>query len=354
MFRKAAAAAAALSACATLAHAQSSVMLYGIVDSTIRYSTHENPQGNDRFTVGDGAVTGSRFGLRGSEDLGGSMKAVFWLENGFNPASGTANQSGRLFGRISYVGLESEYGNLYLGRQYTIAHVAIAKWDVFQLANNALLSFEGGNITALRNDSMVKYTKSFGGLTISGQYTFGGVAGDVNANSVRGASVIYEGASFGAGAFVQSSDDVSAAYYGAVPAALASRQLVWGLGGTYLVGPVKLYAHYENSQLDIARYRNQTFSLGAAYTITPTWQLLGQTYLDKLKHPGANGDGTRFTAGLVLDYFLSKSTDVYTELDYTKLSGGWINLANNTALGTASLYGNASRLGVMLGMRHRF
>lgn len=354
MFRKAAVAAAALCGCASLAHAQSSVTLYGIVDSTMRYSTNEDPQGHSRVTVGDGAITGSRFGFRGVEDLGGSMKAIVWLENGFNPATGVANQSGRLFGRISLVGLEGNFGGIYLGRQYTIAHVAIAKWDVFQLANNALLSFEGGNITALRNDNMVKYTKSFGGLTISGQYAFGGVAGDINANSSRGASVIYEDNRFSAGAFVQSSDDVSSAYYGAVPASLASRQLVWGLGGTYLAGPVKLYAHYENSQLDLAHYRNQTFSLGAAYTITPSWQLLGSTYYDKLKHPGANGDGTRFTAGLMLDYLLSKTSDIYTEVDYTKLTGGWVKLANNTALGSASLYGNANRLGVMVGLRHRF
>jgi len=353
MLRKAIAAGAVLG-CATLAHAQSSVTLYGIVDTTIRYSTNENPQGNSKVSAGDGAVTGSRFGLRGVEDLGGGMRALFVLENGFTPTTGTANQSGRLFGRMSYVGLEGAFGGVYLGRQYTIAHVAIAKWDVFQLANNALLSFEGGNITGLRNDNMVKYTKSFGGLTVSGQYTFGGVAGDINASSVRGASAIYDGKNFEVGAFIQSSEDVSSAYFGAVPASLASRQLVWGLGGTYEVGPFKLYGHYENSQLDVANYRNQTFSLGGTYWLTPEWQFLASTWLDKLKHPGPNGDGTRFTTGLVLDYFLSKRTDVYTEVDYTKLSGGWVQLANNTALGSASLYGNNNRLGVMVGLRHRF
>jgi predicted porin len=353
MFRKVVAAGALLG-WAAAAQAQSSVTLYGIVDSTIRYSTHEDAQGDHKFSAGDGAITGSRFGFRGIEDLGGGMRSVFVLENGFTPTTGTANQSGRLFGRMSYVGLEGAFGGIYLGRQYTIAHVAIAKWDVFQLANNALLSFEGGNITALRNDNMVKYSKSFGGLTVSGQYTFGGVAGDVNANSVRGASAIYDGSNYEVGAFIQSSDDVSSAYYGAVPASLASRQMVWGLGGTYQVGPVKLFGHYENSQLDVANYHNQTFSLGAAYTVTPAFQLLGSTYLDKLKHPGPNGDGTRFTAGFVADYFLSKTSDVYTEIDYTKLSGGWVQLANNTALGSASLYGNSSRLGISVGLRHRF
>jgi predicted porin len=345
---------AALCGCAVSAHAQSSVVLYGIVDATVRYNTHDNAQGNSAILEGDGAVTGSRFGFRVTEDLGNNMRAIAMLENGFSPQTGAANQGGLLFGRFSYVGLEGPLGNVYLGRQYTIAHVAVAKWDAFQLANNAVLSFEGGNVTALRNNNMVKYSKSFGGLNISGQYTFGGVAGDVNEDSVRGISAIYDGQNFEAGAFFQSSEDVSTAYYGAVPASLASKQTVWGLGGTYLVGPVRFYAHYENNQLNVANYHNQTYSLGWNYTITPTWALLGSTYLDKLKHPGPDGDGTRFTGGLVLDYFLSKSSDIYTEVDYTKLSGGWVQLANNTALGSADFFGNASRFSVALGLRHRF
>jgi predicted porin len=343
-----------LSGCVMTAHAQSSVTLYGIVDSTLRYATNSNANGDHQFSEGDGAVTGSRFGLRAVEDLGGHMRAVAMLENGFSPQNGTANQSGRLFGRFSYVGLESDYGKIYLGRQYTIAHVAIASWDAFQLANNAILSFEGGNITALRNDNMAKYVASYAGFTVSAQYAFGGVAGAFGENSAKGVSVMYDHANWQAGAFYQVSSDVSSVYYGAVSAANASKQSVWGLGGTYLFSTVKLYGHYENSSLDVANYKNQTFSLGANWQINPQWALIGSTYLDKLKHPGPNGDGTRFTGGVVLDYFLSKTTDVYSEVDYTKLSGGWVQLANNSALGSAQFFGNNNRLGIDLGLRHRF
>jgi predicted porin len=347
-------AAAILAGCGVVAHAQTSVVLYGIVDATVRYSTHQDAKGDSAFSVGDGAVTGSRFGLRVTEDIGGGYKALAVLENGFTPQNGQFNQGGRLWGRNSYVGLATPYGEIDLGRQYTIAHVAIAKWDVFQLANNSIISFEGSNITGLRNDSMVKYTKQFAGLTISGQYTFGGVAGDINASSVRGVSAIYDGNNFEAGAYYQMSEDQSAVYFGAVSAALASKQTVWGLGGTYTAGPVKLYGHYENNQLNVAAYRNQTFSVGANYTITPAWSILGETYYDRLRHPGPNGNGSRSTTGVVLDYSFSKTSDIYTELDYTKLTGGWVQLANNTALSASSFFGNTNRLGIDIGIRHRF
>src|ERR1700709_2231689 len=77
--------------------AQSSVTLYGIVDATLSYTT--NQAGSHNVQLLDGGPALSRWGLRGSEDLGGGLKAIFTLENGFNPANGTLSQHTRLFGR---------------------------------------------------------------------------------------------------------------------------------------------------------------------------------------------------------------------------------------------------------------
>ena len=87
---------------ATAAHAQSSVTLYGLIDAGITYSN--NQAGHSAWQATSGTVNGSRWGLRGSEDLGGGLKAIFTLENGFSIMNGTSKQSSRMFGRQAFVG----------------------------------------------------------------------------------------------------------------------------------------------------------------------------------------------------------------------------------------------------------
>lgn len=107
---------AALGAFAGVAHAQSSVTLYGIIDEGFNVNT--NVKGQHLYNLSAGVLQGSRWGLRGTEDLGGGLKAIFVLENGFDENTGKMNQGGLLFGRQAYVGLSSNYGTVTLGRQY--------------------------------------------------------------------------------------------------------------------------------------------------------------------------------------------------------------------------------------------
>ena len=88
---------AILSTISGVSHAQSSVTLYGLIDAGLTYTNNQN--GSHNFKMTSGAVNGSRWGLRGSEDLGGGLKAIFTLENGFSIANGTLGQQGREFGR---------------------------------------------------------------------------------------------------------------------------------------------------------------------------------------------------------------------------------------------------------------
>ncbi len=102
---------------ATAAHAQSSVTLYGLIDAGLTYTNNQG--GSHNFKETSGQVNGSRWGLRGAEDLGGGLKAIFTLENGFSIANGTLGQGGREFGRQAFVGLSSaQFGAVTLGRQY--------------------------------------------------------------------------------------------------------------------------------------------------------------------------------------------------------------------------------------------
>ena len=100
---------AALSALAGIAQAQSSVTLYGVADAYLASVKTENKVGAvttslTQTKIDSGGHNGSRWGLRGSEDLGGGLKAIFQLESGFNIDTGASAQNGVLFSRQAFVG----------------------------------------------------------------------------------------------------------------------------------------------------------------------------------------------------------------------------------------------------------
>ncbi len=103
-----------LSLAAAPALAQSSVTLYGRIDTSIEYA---NFGPNHVVRMGSGDIFATQFGLKGSEDLGGGYRAIFKLENGFNSANGTLGNNGALFGREAWVGLSGPFGAMQAGRQ---------------------------------------------------------------------------------------------------------------------------------------------------------------------------------------------------------------------------------------------
>ncbi|MDF6681443.1 porin, partial [Escherichia coli] len=113
---------ASLGLFATTAFAQSSVTLYGVADAGIEYLSNvpsASPGGSNQVRMTSGNMSTSRWGLRGVEDLGGGLKAIFELESGISFDTGAQNNSTRLFDRSAFVGLGSKYGQLTLGRQTT-------------------------------------------------------------------------------------------------------------------------------------------------------------------------------------------------------------------------------------------
>ena len=98
--------------------------LYGLIDAGATYANHvSTPTGHGSlFRYADGVAQGSRWGIRGTEDLGSGLKAIFDLENGFSSADGPLGQGGALFGRQAWIGLDkSGTGSLTLGRQYSFS-----------------------------------------------------------------------------------------------------------------------------------------------------------------------------------------------------------------------------------------
>ncbi|MFJ5381546.1 porin, partial [Cupriavidus sp. CER94] len=222
------------SLCAGSAFAQSSVTLYGIVDQSVRFQTNADAGNHSQTQVTNGAITNSRWGLKGSEALGNNLKAIFQLENGFDPDTGRANQGGRLFGRQAYVGLSGDFGAVKLGRQYTEGFNLFGDFDPLTIGNydnNAWPFF----LTQFRSDNVVSYSGSFSGLNVGASYGFGEQAGSMTKGQYWGTRASYDIGPFGIGAVYQEIRDTTAA---------KNRQQMWGVAGKYGVGPAKLFLGY--------------------------------------------------------------------------------------------------------------
>lgn len=173
-----------MSSFASTARAQSSVTLYGIMDAGIQYVSHASTKGG-QFSETSGSESGSRFGFKGIEDLGGGLKAIFNLEGGISVANGTSQQSGRLFGRISYVGIQSDkYGAVTLGRQKVPIYDYSPAFDPMYYFTYSLTAEDaqfGG-----RADNSIKYAATFGPFSIDALFSTGYDSTITNGGQVPG------------------------------------------------------------------------------------------------------------------------------------------------------------------------
>lgn len=172
-----------------VAFAQSTVVLYGVADAGLVYE-RGGSAGNVE-TVSSGVASGNRLGLKGKEDLGDGMAAIFQLENGYNIDTGSAGQGGLLFGRQAFVGLSGAAGVVSLGRQYSPYYKALRDVaDPFGigLAGNALNIMVGNT----RVDNMVEYqSPRYLGWSADLAYGAGEVPGSTAYNRSPGADLAY-------------------------------------------------------------------------------------------------------------------------------------------------------------------
>jgi len=352
---------AALSTFAIGAQAQSTVTLYGIADVGIAYTSNSNAAGKSTWAMASGNESGSRWGLTGAEDLGGGLKAIFKLENGFNLNNGTLGQGGREFGRQAYVGLSSSsLGTVTLGRQYNAIQDYLAPLDIASvLTQYATHPFDNDNLNnTFRTDNSVKYvTPNLSGLQAQGLYGFSNQPGFANDRTYS------VGATYGMGplnvaasyAYVQNPNVAGGAVNGTIA---ATRVNQWGLGGTYAFGPATvglLYTGtlYSGSTQAVSNTAGGTIHFNNyegsfRFQLTPALVLAaGETYTG-VRQAGVSGHFWQTNLGA--DYNLSKRTDVYLTGVYQRATKN-MKAAIDASAGTAS--GQSQTL-VVAGIRHKF
>ncbi len=183
--------ASALGLAAMGAQAQSSVTLYGVVDTGIGYQSSSTGLGKtyggaSLVKMVQGVWAGTRFGFKGSEDLGGGNRAIFQLEEGFNSANGAESTTGLMFSRAAWVGLANQnFGTLTAGRQYAPYYTLLSPYSPTTWLTGAYGAHPGdldSMDTIYRiNNALVYTSPNLAGFTVSGMYALGGVAGSTGA-----------------------------------------------------------------------------------------------------------------------------------------------------------------------------
>ena len=382
----------ALLGTAGAAHAQNSVTLYGVIDTGFTYV--HNANGNEKLVgTSSGNLSGDRWGLKGQEDLGGGLKAIFQLENGFDVNTGKLGQSGREFGRQAFVGLTADkYGTVTLGRQYD------PLVDMVQgiTGDNYWASIVGtpGDVDNYDNSSRVnngvKYVSpNYAGLQFEGMYGFSNLAGTTGQGQTWSGAVAYNNGPLALAAGYYYTSNPSAGRTAAAGSTWNSPSSdsifdspinngyssahsigIARAAAQYAIGPVTVGGSYSN-----AKYRpdgfsaftsTETYNVGSVfvnYQVTPAF-LVGTGYT----YEKASGDtGAHYNqVGIGADYTLSKRTDFYALGAYQKASGTQATYVTNggtttrvtqsaqASIGSFGFAGTNSQEMVIVGIRHKF
>lgn len=397
--RKSSIALCAFCTVAGAAQAQTSVTLYGVIDTGVEYinrvataptvlppgstgpSQGVAPAGSRFGMINQSGLSASRWGIRGVEDLGGGLAASFVLESQFTSDTGAFTGNSGIFNRQAFIALGNQYGKLAFGKVFSSMTDAVVNFMPTRFSP----TYEPGiwmvGLDYKPNNSL-KYSGQFGNVYASAHYSFGAglpvmslspggasaqltnggngeLPGNPRDDTAWGGSLMYLGQAFGA----------SVAYDQWNPSAVAgvtAKVRKAYVGGSYTNGPLKLMAGYRWGDQTYANgnvaLRDDFWFAGVSYRVTPALDAQLGYYYSNIKKMNLNGPtGAAINpanpqqVSLVFDYALSKRTDIY-------LSTAWAHNGSLDNDGAFTLYlfnyaqppGGTNMVGVATGIRHVF
>ncbi len=338
------------------------VTVYGVLDTGIMTQSKNAASATTRTNDGSktamlsGGIHPSIWGLTGTEDLGGGLKANFNLQSHITVPTGDSNVASQgIFTRSANVGLAGSFGSLTLGRVYDPAFLSFGLTDpagfresfsgssAIQAATNASRVGLGGSTylfdsAGVFNSNAVVYSYAANGLGFNAMYSFGGVAGDTSANEVMSLSMTYKGPIL-----------FSATYGTAKNASGQKTGNVYSTGVGYPMGDLTLKANYMNGKADDNSHENETWTVGGDYKVSANG-LIRAAYFRSEDKKISNSESDNFVLGY--EHSLSKRTTLYAQTAYTKrgsttTANKSLDLVGGTPVGTSSTVLNT-------GIKHAF
>ncbi|MEM5318220.1 porin [Paraburkholderia sp. JHI869] len=347
----------------SLAQAQSTVNLYGVLDEGIMYQS--NVADGKRISLDSlSGLIGSRWGMTGDEDLGSTLHATFTLESGINLNQGQAGQGGLPFGRQAFIGIKSDnWGGLTFGRQYDMIFYFPEPLTAEALVGGAPAGHPGdldnASNTVRLNNSVRYMIPDIYGASFGIEYSLGGVPGNFTSTSGYSVGAGYAngplklGAAFeyfknptaapGTGFFTAYLNGIST-LQGAINGGYASSRAYQSVvvGSNYTIGQAIVAASFSNVQyanLGLSHLYGtvifNNFDVGIMYRFSPAWTVAASyDYLLSNGIPDVAGRilGNQHFNQVTIstDYFLSTRTDVYFGI-------GWQQASGTSSLGAPAL-----------------
>lgn len=369
----------ALLGAASVSYAQSSITLYGAMDMGVNYRTAAGASGGkpaSAWNLGSNEIT-NRWGLLGSEDIGGGVKVTFRIESGFNPSNGTGNFSvpypadnGSLFDRGATVGIVSKYGSLLFGRNWSPLIDAFSVSDTTGYMNFGSLSnatfqnssninpalgpsaiatgqnspINGGLLYTWVNNS-AKYMLPDNFFSGGALYSLGGTPGSFQSKSAVAGNLNWTNGQLGLQSAYFDQND---------PSGLTDKPWLraWTVGVTYTIGQVK-------SGFTFVKYRNPTtganqnyYYVSSSWQATPALRLTGDwMHLQDRHNTRAGADLYKIGA----NYFLSKRSALYVDVAYSdNRPEGTLGAGANISLLTSPATIGHNQLAVAAGVKTYF
>ena len=352
------------------AHAQSSVTLYGILDEFVGYqSTKIAGKSTTLVALGNNGELTSRWGIRGSEDLGGGYRAVFDLENGFDPGTGAAQNAYRFFDRQAWVGIAAPYGEVRLGRQNTPMFAWSGNLDAFSAATYGSGYNNFANWQARVDNDIAYISPKLYGTQVELHYSVGGEVGTTAGNAVYQAAVQSNvGPAYLALAYLNAANPTNSVRVQEIMAG-ANYNYGWGklyfgffrandiisaTTGNALANPAGKYNPATGVVGNVAGNYHNTYSFSADYHFTP-FLSLGAGYAFITDSSSLDNTAREFSA--IVNYDLSKATRLYAVVSRLnnsntaqyKMTGASITTGAFLTPGTGQ-----SETGAQIGIRHLF
>ncbi|PRX92042.1 porin [Paraburkholderia sp. BL25I1N1] len=358
--------------------AQSSVTLFGTIDAGLNYTS--NAGGHSAVQMASIDQTISRWGLKGTEDLGGGLNAIFDLESGFNLESGTSAYGSRLFGYQSYVGLQSDrFGTLTFGRQTDVITdtvgllTANGNWAGWLFSHP--LDNDNTDTTYHVNNAVKWTSPAFNGVTSTMLIGLGNQAGSFAQNRVLSAGVNYSYESLSLAAAVSRLTNPGSTSNGAIASDdylfQSAAQTIYGIGANYGIGHTTFGLVYTHANVDQAKASLYAGDLGTPapdirfdnvevnlkYDVTPTLFVGGMaTYSRAHVNRGGLPSTIHWNQiGLMSQYSLSKRTTCYLQAVYQRVSGNDSSTLSAAAIpGSAGISSNNHQIVMRIAMTHSF
>lgn len=346
-------------ACVTPAFAQSTVTLYGVLDNGFVYQSSSGS--NSAVRAVPGGLFATRYGFKGSEDIGGGLHVNFQLEQAFSGQTGAATNPAEAFNRLAFVGLSGGFGEVRFGLQnspqYDVLQAAMDPSWVKSIAS-PMNNFNGLIIRA--NNGISYYTPTYYGLNAKFMVALRDSSnGSGNGIGFYNVVLQYINGPLNVAAGYERGDEPSVGaggsytLTGGASAGPGAVMNVFNVGASYAIGANRIWLafHTENLTHTPKYLQHDVYQISDSYQLSP-FALLSLMYGYARDRTGAGDNAQQL--GLLFEYSLSKSTELYTAAGFIQNRNKAAYTLSGTAYSGLALTPGTNTRGIGVGLVHKF